>query len=64
MFYYIDFSCWRVEAKSEDEAIKRAQEFLKKGSPCICFVEQIPNDNEGEQSEFIESEFEPRGDIQ
>ena len=55
-YFYIDFSCWRVKADNQDQAIIKAQHFLKQGSPAICSVEKIPHPTEGEESEHIEYE--------
>ena len=57
-FFYIDFSCWRIEADNQNQAIIKAQHFMKQGHPCICSVEEIPEDAEGEQCEHIEYETE------
>ena len=54
--YYIDFSTWTVEADNQNQAIIKAQHFMKQGHPCICSVEEIPEDAEGEQCEHIEYE--------
>jgi len=51
-FYYIDFSTWIVEALNQDQAIIKAQHYLKQGRPYICSVDLAEGDVTKENIEF------------
>lgn len=53
--FYIDFSCWTIDGKDDDDAFKKAKEMLANGEPVeISGVEpfeafQCPNCGEWEE---------------
>jgi len=50
--YYIDFSTWTVEADNQNQAIIKAQHYLKQGNPAICNVELLDDQDNTEHIEY------------
>lgn len=47
--FYIDFESWRIEADTEDNAIKKAEDHIDKGHvPSICGTDDSAEADEGE----------------
>jgi len=60
MFYYIDFSSWRIKADSEEDAVKKAREIMERVAndgmyPCISSVEE-DEEGDGIDEDFVEVE--------
>ena len=57
--FYIDFSCWEIEAKNDEDAFQKAREIMEISAkdnlfPTICTIEEVDHPNKKENDIEVE----------